>query len=205
MVRDINREPLADFYALVHWPYVRSKVRLLHRSGTLVSIWAKLHGSSWCAEMFFILRDSEDHALKADRSLIDSIMKLKPDRFEIQEYLHVCQYDSLIDTSRMPIWFTDRYKSYASGSVYYFDTDREVARHLVGVKHLTRLGTRHLFFETYHFCCWTGESLQSVLLSQASQLRERLTKCLMTWKGHWSRMDSSHRSRLLGQSQSIDL
>jgi hypothetical protein len=51
--------------------------------------------------MFFILRDSEDHALKADRSLIDSIMKLKPDCSEIQEYLHVCQYDSLIDTSHM--------------------------------------------------------------------------------------------------------
>jgi hypothetical protein len=39
--------------------------------------------------------------LKADRSLIDSIMKLKADCPEIQEYLHVSQYDLLIDTSRM--------------------------------------------------------------------------------------------------------
>jgi hypothetical protein len=42
-----------------------------------------------------------DHALKADRSLINSIMKLKADCPEIQEYLYVSQYDSLIDTSRM--------------------------------------------------------------------------------------------------------
>jgi hypothetical protein len=39
--------------------------------------------------------------LKVDRSLINSIMKLKADCPEIQEYLHVSQYDLLIDTSRM--------------------------------------------------------------------------------------------------------
>jgi hypothetical protein len=47
------------------------------------------------------LRGSGDHALKADRSLTDPIMKLKADCLEIQKYLHVSQYDSLIDTSRM--------------------------------------------------------------------------------------------------------
>jgi hypothetical protein len=51
--------------------------------------------------MFIALRSSGDHALKADRSLIDPIMKLKVDCPEIQEYLHVSQYDSLIDTSCM--------------------------------------------------------------------------------------------------------
>jgi hypothetical protein len=39
--------------------------------------------------------------LKADQSLIDLIMKLKADCPEIQEYLHVGQYDSLTDTSCM--------------------------------------------------------------------------------------------------------
>jgi hypothetical protein len=51
--------------------------------------------------MLIVLCGSRDHALKADRSLIDPIMKLKVDFPEIQEYLHVCQYDSLIDTSHM--------------------------------------------------------------------------------------------------------
>jgi hypothetical protein len=51
--------------------------------------------------MLIALRGSGDHALKADRSLIDSIIKLKADCPEIQEYLHVRQYDSLINTSRM--------------------------------------------------------------------------------------------------------
>jgi hypothetical protein len=32
------------------------------------------------------------------------------------------------------------------------------------------------------------------------QLRERLAKCLMTWRGHWSQMDPSRHSWLLGQS-----
>jgi hypothetical protein len=39
--------------------------------------------------------------LKAYRSLIDLIMKLKADCPKIQEYLHVSQYDSLIDMGRM--------------------------------------------------------------------------------------------------------
>jgi hypothetical protein len=51
--------------------------------------------------MLITLRSPGDHALKVDRSLIDSIIKLKADCPEIQEYLHVSQYDSLIDTSRM--------------------------------------------------------------------------------------------------------
>jgi hypothetical protein len=51
--------------------------------------------------MLIALRGSGDHALKADRSLIDSIIKLKADCPEIQEYLHVRQYDSLINISRM--------------------------------------------------------------------------------------------------------
>jgi hypothetical protein len=43
----------------------------------------------------------KDRTLKADRSLIDPIMKLKADYPKIQKYLHVNQYDSLIDTNRM--------------------------------------------------------------------------------------------------------
>jgi hypothetical protein len=42
-----------------------------------------------------------DRALKSDWSLIDPIMKLKADYPEIQEYLHLSLYDSLIDTSCM--------------------------------------------------------------------------------------------------------
>jgi hypothetical protein len=51
--------------------------------------------------MLIALCGSEDRALKADRSLIDPIMNLKVDCPEIQEYLHVIQYDSLIDPSHM--------------------------------------------------------------------------------------------------------
>jgi hypothetical protein len=51
--------------------------------------------------MLITLRDSGDRALKAGQSLIDPIMKLKPDCPEIQEYLHISQYILLIDTSRM--------------------------------------------------------------------------------------------------------
>jgi hypothetical protein len=47
------------------------------------------------------LRDSGDRALKADRSLIDLIIKLKANCLKIEEYLHVSHYDSLIDTSHM--------------------------------------------------------------------------------------------------------
>jgi hypothetical protein len=48
-----------------------------------------------------VLRDSRDSALKVDRSLINSNMKLKADYLEILEYLHVSQYDSLIHISRV--------------------------------------------------------------------------------------------------------
>jgi hypothetical protein len=51
--------------------------------------------------MLIALHDPGVHALKVDRSLIDPIMKLKADCPKIQEYLHVSQYDSLIDTSHM--------------------------------------------------------------------------------------------------------
>jgi hypothetical protein len=51
--------------------------------------------------MLIALHGFRDRALKVDRSLIDSIMKLKSDCSEIQVYLHVRQYDSLIDTSHM--------------------------------------------------------------------------------------------------------
>jgi hypothetical protein len=51
--------------------------------------------------MLIALRGSGDRALKAGRSLIDSIMKLIVDCLDNQEYLHISQYDSLIDTSRM--------------------------------------------------------------------------------------------------------
>jgi hypothetical protein len=67
----------------------------------LIAIWVKLRRLSWCAETLIVLRGSGDCVLKADRSLIDLIIKLKADCPEIQEHLHVSQYDSLIDTSRM--------------------------------------------------------------------------------------------------------
>jgi hypothetical protein len=51
--------------------------------------------------MLIALRGFGDSALKAGRSLIDPIMKLKGDCPKIQEYLHVSRYDSLIDTSNM--------------------------------------------------------------------------------------------------------
>jgi hypothetical protein len=53
--------------------------------------------------MLVAFHDPGDHALKADRSLIVLITELKADCPKIQEYLHVSQYDSLIDTSRMPL------------------------------------------------------------------------------------------------------
>jgi hypothetical protein len=51
--------------------------------------------------MLIALRSFGDRALKADQLLIDPIMKLKADCPEIQEYLHISQYHSLIDTSHM--------------------------------------------------------------------------------------------------------
>jgi hypothetical protein len=64
------------------------------------------------------------------------------------------------------IWLTNRYP---------FDADREVVRYLAGVKHLTRSRTCHLFFETYHFCWWAGESFQSVLFSQTSLTQREIS------------------------------
>jgi hypothetical protein len=101
MVRDVNRKSLTDFYTLVRKPCVRSEISPLRQSGMLIAIWAKLHRSLRCAEMLIALRGSRDRTLKADRSLINLNMKLKTDCPEIQEYLHVSQYDSLIDTSHM--------------------------------------------------------------------------------------------------------
>jgi hypothetical protein len=51
--------------------------------------------------MLIALHSFEDHALKVDRLLIDLIMKLKADCLEIQEFLHVSQFDSLIDICHM--------------------------------------------------------------------------------------------------------
>jgi hypothetical protein len=51
--------------------------------------------------MLIALHSFEDHALKVDRLLIDLIMKLKADCPEIQEFLHVSQFDSLIDICHM--------------------------------------------------------------------------------------------------------
>jgi hypothetical protein len=51
--------------------------------------------------MLIALRGPEDHVLKADRSLIDPIIKFTADCPKIQEYLHVNQYDLLIDISCM--------------------------------------------------------------------------------------------------------
>jgi hypothetical protein len=60
---------------------IRNKPIALIR--TLIAICAKLRRSSCCVEMLIALRGSWDHALKADRSLIDLIMKLKADCSEI--------------------------------------------------------------------------------------------------------------------------
>jgi hypothetical protein len=51
--------------------------------------------------MLIALHGFRDHALKAGWSLIDPIIKLKADCPKIQEYLHISQYDSLINTSHM--------------------------------------------------------------------------------------------------------
>jgi hypothetical protein len=144
MVRYVNREPLTDVYAMVRWPCVRSEVSPLQRSGTLIAIWAKLHKSSWCAETLIDLRGSGDRALKGDRSLIDLIMKLKLNCPEIQEYLHVSQYDSLIIISRMRL---------ATLPFWRWSGNCPI---LSWVKHLTRSGMRHLFFETYRFSVRLG-------------------------------------------------
>jgi hypothetical protein len=51
--------------------------------------------------MLIVLCGFKDHALKADRPLIDPVIKLKADCLEIQEYLHIRQYDLMIDTSHI--------------------------------------------------------------------------------------------------------
>jgi hypothetical protein len=53
------------------------------------------------AETLIALCGFGNRALKTDRSLIDLIMRLKTNCPEIKEYLHISQYDLLIDTSRM--------------------------------------------------------------------------------------------------------
>jgi hypothetical protein len=47
------------------------------------------------------LAQSQGPRFEADRGLINPIMKLKVGCPKIQEYLHVSQYDPLINTSRM--------------------------------------------------------------------------------------------------------
>jgi hypothetical protein len=54
-----------------------------------------------CVEMLLVLHCPRDHALKADQSLIDLIMKLKADFPKIHEYLYISKYDSLINTCHM--------------------------------------------------------------------------------------------------------
>jgi hypothetical protein len=51
--------------------------------------------------MLVALCGSGDRAFKDDRSLFDLFMKLKVDYPEIQAYLHISHYDSLINTSHM--------------------------------------------------------------------------------------------------------
>jgi hypothetical protein len=60
-------------------------------------------------------------ALKADRSLFDSIIELKADYSQIQIYLHV----SLI-------WLTDQYMLYVSSSVHPLGTDQELPHTWLG-------------------------------------------------------------------------
>jgi hypothetical protein len=101
-------------YALVHWPYVRSEVSPLHQSGTLIANWGQPHSSSYCTETLIALRGPRGCALKANRSLFNSIIELKADCPGIQIYLHV----SLI-------WLAGQYRSYASSSVHPLDVDQE--------------------------------------------------------------------------------
>jgi hypothetical protein len=51
--------------------------------------------------MFVILCGPRDRALKANRSLIDLIMRLKLDCPKIQWYLHISKYDSLVNIKCM--------------------------------------------------------------------------------------------------------
>jgi hypothetical protein len=65
--------------------------------------------------MLIVLHGSRDCALKADRSLIDPIVKLKMESPKSKS------------GSGDRTLKADRYKSYASGSVYLFDADQNVA------------------------------------------------------------------------------
>jgi hypothetical protein len=65
--------------------------------------------------MLITLRGSRGRALKANRSLSNSVIELKVDCPRIQIYLHV----SLIR-------FTDQYRPYASGSIYPLGTDQKL-------------------------------------------------------------------------------
>jgi hypothetical protein len=85
--------------------------------------------------MLIVLRGPKERALKADRSLIDPIMKLKADCPKIQEYLHVSKYDSLVNTSHMRL-----------AAFTLLTSIRRITQYLAGVKHLIRSETRHPFF-----------------------------------------------------------
>jgi hypothetical protein len=122
---------------------MRSKVSPLCQSGMLIASWAQHHRPSKCIEMLSVLRGLGHRALKANRLLYDPIIKLKVDCLGIQGCMDVGL-----------VWLANLYKSYASGSVDPLSADQEFTWYLAGAKHLTRLGTRNLFFETYHFCCW---------------------------------------------------
>jgi hypothetical protein len=96
--------------------------------------------------MLVVLCGFGDRALKAERSLIDLIMKLRADCSEIHEYLHVSKYDSLVNIGCMRL-----------AAFTLLTPIRRIVRYLAGVEHLTRLGTRRLFLKTYHVCCWDVE------------------------------------------------
>jgi hypothetical protein len=103
----------------------------------IIAILTMLRRSSECAETLDVLRAPRGHDLKVGRSLIDTIMKLKADFPKIHESLHVSWYDSLVNTSYMRM------------AVFTLLTPiGNIARYLVGVKHLTISEMRHLFFET---------------------------------------------------------
>jgi hypothetical protein len=139
MVRDVNRERLTDFYTLVRWSYVRSKVSPLRQSGRLF-----LFGQSFT--------DHHDAQKRLSPCVVLEITLWKLiDHWLIWSWnlKQIAQNPRVF--ARKLVWFVDRYKSYVSDNVYPFGTDREVVRYLPGVKHLTKSGTCHLFFETYHF------------------------------------------------------
>jgi hypothetical protein len=62
---------------------MRSEISPLRQLGTLIAILEKLCRSSECVETVIALHGSEGCALKANRSLVDPIVKLKVDSPEI--------------------------------------------------------------------------------------------------------------------------